>query len=214
MKVKAFIKIVSAVLILCLFSILMTSCGVDSGQNGDDTNGYIPTAPVAMGFEIYPNCPDKIGTDLYCAYKFDNCYYDTNEKIPFALYYGANVEKRVESNESSSPIVISITNDRGDYVILKELTVDELFVDKYDLSISYQEEYDVINYSYCENFEIPSHLLTDEKGSLQIKISHLDENKIQNPEGFGYGFDYHTVHYKIEGNTVALSTSYLLIADL
>ena len=211
---KAFIKIVSAVLILCLFSILITSCGVNIGQNGDDTNGYIPTAPVAMGFEIYPNCPDKIGTDLYCAYKFDNCYYDINEKITFALYYGANVEKRVESNESPSPIVISITNDRGDYVILKELTVDELFVDKYDLSISYQEEYDVINYSYCESFEIPSHLLTDEKGSLQIKISHLDENKIQNPDGFGYGFDYHTVHYKIEGNTVALSTSYLLIADL
>ena len=211
---KSFFKIVSVALILCLFSILITSCGVDSGQNGDDTNGYIPTAPVAMGFEIYPNCPDKIGTDLYCAYKFDNCYYDINEKITFALYYGADVEKRAESNESSSPITISIENNRGDYVILKELTVDELFVDKYDLSISYQEEYDVINYSYCENFGIPSHLLTDEKGSLQIKISHLDENKIQNPDGFGYGFDYHTVYYKIEGNTVALSTSYLLIADL
>ena len=211
---KAFIKIVSAVLILCLFSVLITSCGVNSGQNGDDTNGYIPSAPVAMGFEIYPNCPDKIGTDLYCAYKFDNCYYDTNEKITFTLYYGANVEKRTVNNESPSPITISITNDCGDYVILKELTVDELFVDKYDVSISYKEEYNVINYSYCENFEIPSHLLTDEKGSLQIKISHLDENKIQNPEGFGYGFDHHTVHYKIEGNTVALSTSYLLIADL
>lgn len=213
MKVKAFIKIVSAVLTLCLFSILITSCGVNSGQNGDDTNGYIPTAPVAMGFEIYPNCPPKIHTDLYCAYKFDNCYYDINEKIPFTLYYGANVEKRTVNNESPSPITISVTNNRGDYVILKELTVDELFVDKYDVSISYQEEYDVINYNYCESFEIPSNLLTDKKGSLQIKISHLDENKIQNPDGFGYGFDYHTVHYKTEGNTVALSTSYRLISN-
>lgn len=218
-KMKSIFRMFSFLLILCLISISIMSCESSPSSSTNDSrsnesvdkNTQTDIKLIEDGFTVSAGATEEtVYTALYCAYKFSKSEFSKDENIPFVLYFGADVEKRTIDKESTSPILIYIDKvDSDDVVILKELTVGELFVDKYDIDINYDEEHYIsrINYSHSENFEIPAYLLTGNSGALRIKMSHSDEDDIQKNDGLGYGFDYHVVYYKVEQNTVTISCS-------
>lgn len=207
---KSIFRLFSIFSILCLVSILILSCSTETNQEDNNTN----STSIVAGFEfLQQNSDPQPYTALRCAYKFDSYLYDINSSVPVTLYYGADIEKRTPNKESSSLIKIFIDNVNYEemYMTITEISVDEIFKEKYDISINYDEnrnDVSRVSFNYSEKIEIPYSMFTASKGILRISIKHYDEFDVQNNGGRGYGGDYQVIYYEIKDNKLIISDKY------
>ncbi len=185
---KKFLSITLATFILLV--------GLASCQSPDNENDCPEQTTVEAGFSGSNGCVEE-WTALYCAYRFDNCIYDSKE-IKFTLYFGASLPQP-RDNEAKTPIYVKLRNNDGKEIILHEFTVDEILTEEYSCNYDIDAKRKVFNHS--EEIVLTEEILTKDNGHITVQIEHAYEEGKRNHGTSAVGFNY-----KIENGKVRISS--------
>ena len=183
-----------------------------------------PLAPVEAGLRYeyrFAYAKDESrGRNVYCGYRFEKNQYEVNTDIPFTLYYGADLSARLpyyEQFEKKYPVHVFFTKDK-EFTIIKTYTFEEMFSEKYDISMSYERtethNIETLNYNHNEPMVILKEMLTDEKGTIRIEIASVEKVDAYVHRNVDiHGFDYQLLYYRIENGMVYLSNESSFLKD-
>ena len=212
---KKQIKIIVSILMLCAFSLSLFAC-----SNEDK----YPLAPVEAGLRyerrLLRSFDESYSSTVHCGYRFEKNQYETNTDIPFTLYYGVNLSARLpqyEQFEKKYPVHIYFRVD-SEFTTIKSYTFEEMFCEKYDVSIKYEKsengEISVLTYNHNEPMSVPCEMLTGERGIIAIGIASVEklDSELSRNADFS-GFEEQILYYRIENGKVYLSSQYTLISE-
>ena len=185
---------------LAVFILLVSLASCQAPNNEDDCPeqtiveaGFGDRSSVPSGAQV----PPSEWTGLFCAYRFDNCVYDS-KNINFNIFFSAVDRYIIEENVASTPIYVKIKNNTGKEIILHEFTLDEIYVDKYSM---HRDEKGKWVYHYSEELTLTEELLSNDKGyvTIEIRQSHQEGKQC-------YGGSFVRFYYKIENGKVRISS--------
>lgn len=189
-------RILSITLAVFILLVSLVSCQSPNNNCPEQT-------PVEAGFGDRSSIPSgalvppSVWTGLFCAYRFDNCVYDS-KNIKFNIFFSAVDRNMIEKNVASTPVYVKIKNSTGKEIILHEFTLDEIYVDKYSM---HRDENGKRVYHYSEEFTLTEELLSNDKGYVTIEIIQpYEEGK------HCYGDSRVSFYYKVENGKVRVST--------
>ncbi len=177
-KIKRIISAALAVLMLAMSALL---CGCDLFEQGLE-DGFRIT-----GLRDMP-------PELKIAYKSDTKEFDIND-VTLSVYYGCVSNFELE-NET---VVILFQNDAGKQIIVKELSIEEIYEEKYKVdwwgSMSF-------SFQHSESLTIPRELFSEKKGYVYLIIKLSQHQDKIDP----FVDDAVKLFYKVKGDKVILST--------
>ena len=191
-------RILSITLAAFILLVSLASCQAPNNENDCPEQaiveaGFGDRSSIPSGAQV----PPSVWTGLFCAYRFDNCVYDS-KNIKFNIFFSAVDRYIIEENVASTPVYVKIRNSTGTEIILHEFTLDEIYVDKYSM---HRDENKRLVYNYSEEFTLTEELLSNDKGYVTIEIIQpRQEGK------HCYGGSSVRFYYKVENDKVLISS--------
>lgn len=192
-------RIYRVLLILMIFSLLVTGCGqnadTDPDNDGKDPNASIGESPNNGNGETDTNVgavlesgfkPSGSGAPSpapnFCAYKSDTNEFDIDNvtlDFFFGGYYQFGFECELTNGSSYPAFDLYFTAEDGNKFFIKH--IEENFVsEKYSCEVTHDENWHIteIKYNHSEKLTIPSEIFTKEKGLIWFSIYSADANTV------------------------------------
>ena len=200
-------RIFRVLLILMIFSLLVTGCGQNADTNPDNDSGETDTSVGAVLESGFKKSDAECETPLFhCAYRSDKTEFDIDD-VTLDFYYGgwfSNLGIDYDLRQHNFPTFeIYFTNDANDKCFVKRVE-ENLVSEKYRCKFIYDDDWNFIElkFNHSESITIPREIFTENEGVIYFAIYSKNANHTVPEVEWIAG---KAIFYKIIGEKVILS---------
>ena len=201
-------RIYRVLLILMIFSLLVTGCGQNADTNPDNDSGETDTSVGAVLESGFKKSDAECETPLFhCAYRSDKTEFDIDD-VTLDFYYGgwfSNLGIDYDLRQHNFPTFeIYFTNDANDKCFVKRVE-ENLVSEKYRCKFIYDDNRNAteIIFNHSESITVPREIFTENEGVIFFTIYSQNVNYTNSSVEFITG---KAIFYKVIEGKVILSS--------